>query len=82
MLMQELSIDLIIGLPPAKSSIGEVVDAIIVVTDRFSKYVWYFAILILYNSRYVTDILAPEFLRYSIPKGIVIDRDPRYISYF
>jgi len=79
--MQELSMDLITGLPPAWSG-EEVVDAIMVVVDRFSKFVRYFAVPIKHDGRYLADKLAPEFFTYGLPDGIVTDRDPRYIGNF
>jgi len=44
--MSELIIDFIIGLPPTKIRTGEVANAILVIVDRYIKFLGYFAVLI------------------------------------
>jgi len=80
--MSELAMDMITGLPPVRLATGEVVDAIIIIVDRFSKYARYFTVSVEHGSEDLAEILAPEFLRYGIPDGLVTDRDPRYVSKF
>jgi len=41
----ELTIDFIIGLPPTKIRIGEVANAILVIINRYTKFLGYFAII-------------------------------------
>jgi len=41
----ELTIDFIIGLPPTKIRIGEVADAILVIVNRYIKFLGYFAVI-------------------------------------
>jgi len=44
--MLELIIDFIIGLPPTKIKTKEVADAILVIVNKYTKFLGYFAILI------------------------------------
>jgi len=44
--MLELIIDFIIGLPSAKIRTGEVANAILVIVNRYIKFLGYFAVLI------------------------------------
>jgi len=41
----ELIIDFIIGLPPTKIRIGEVANAILVIVNRYTKFLGYFAVI-------------------------------------
>ena len=43
----ELIIDFIIGLPPAKIRIGEVTNAILVIINRYIKFLGYFTVIII-----------------------------------
>ena len=44
--MLELIMDFIIGLSPTKIRIGEVANAILVIVNRYTKFLVYFAVII------------------------------------
>jgi len=44
--MSELIIDFIIGLPPTKIKTREVANAILVIINRYTKFLGYFTVLI------------------------------------
>jgi hypothetical protein len=78
----ELSMDFIMGLPPANYGFGEV-DAILVIIDRYTKRSFFWPVR--------SDITAPELaelfhkeieLNYGAPEGIVSDRGPLFTSEF
>ena len=43
--MSELIVDFIIGLPPAKIRIGEVTNTILVIVNKYIKFLGYFTII-------------------------------------
>ena len=45
--MLELIIDFIISLPPTKIRIGEVVNIILIIINRYTKFLEYFAVIII-----------------------------------
>lgn len=77
---EELSIDLIVDLPPSSRS-GVVYDSILVVVDRYTKTARYIPC----NKTCTADELATLFYteivcRYGVPKGIVSDRGSVFTS--
>ena len=81
-LISKLAIDIITSLLLVYLINKEVVDTIIVIIDRFSKYTRYFAVPIEYSSKDLAEMLAPKFLRYRILDSLVTNYNPRYISKF
>ena len=55
-LILELIIDFIIGLPPAKIKTGEVADAILVIINRYIKFLGYFAVIIIITVAELVDL--------------------------
>jgi len=54
--MLELIMDFIIGLPPIKIRIEEVANAILVIINRYTKFLGYFAIIITIMAAELADL--------------------------
>jgi hypothetical protein len=54
--MLELIMDFIIGLPPAKIRTGEVADTILVIINRYTKFLKYFAVIITITAAELADL--------------------------
>ena len=48
--------DFIIGLPPPKTRIGEVTNAILVIINRYIKFLGYFTIIIIITAIELADL--------------------------
>jgi len=80
--MLELTMDFIIGLPPTKIRIGEVANTILVIVNRYIKFLGYFAIIIMIIAAELADLFLERWLLFSTPRGIVSDRDTIFNSVF
>jgi len=58
--MLELIIDFIIGLPPTKIRIREVANAILVIINRYTKFLGYFTILITITAAELVDLFLEQ----------------------
>ncbi|KAL4571524.1 hypothetical protein LXL04_018284 [Taraxacum kok-saghyz] len=75
---EEISLDFITGLPKSKGF-----EAILVVVDRLSKYCHFIPLKHPYTARSLADIFLMEIIRlHGIPKSILRDRDPLFLSKF
>ena len=54
--MLELIIDFIIGLPPAKIRIGEVINIILIIINRYIKFLKYFTVIIIITAAELVDL--------------------------
>ena len=81
--MQELSMDFITKLPPSLDENGKECDALLIVVDRFTKYVIYIPITEKVIVKGLVFLLFRHvFIYFRIPRGIVSDRGSLFTSYF
>jgi len=80
--MLELIIDFIIGLPPTKTRTGEVANAILVIINRYTKFLGYFAVLTTIIVAELADLFLEWWLLFGTPRGIVSDRGTVFNSVF
>jgi len=52
--------DFIIGLPPTKIRIGEVANAILVIINRYTKFLGYFTIIIIITVVELADLFLEQ----------------------
>lgn len=75
---EEISMDFISGLP---NSHGK--DTILVIVDRMSKYAHFIALSHPYSALSIAQLFLDQFYRlHGLPKSIVSDRDPIFLSNF
>nr|GEU49398.1 retrotransposon protein, putative, unclassified [Tanacetum cinerariifolium] len=75
---EDVSMDSITGLPPSKG-----LTVILVVVDRFSKYAHFVALSTNFNSHMVVEVFMDIVVKHhGIPKMIMSDRDPIFVSKF
>jgi hypothetical protein len=75
---QDVSLDFIVSLPLCQSF-----DAILTVTDRFSKMVHFIPCTTTLSSEEVANLFVREVFRlHGMPRSIVSDRDPKFVGEF
>jgi hypothetical protein len=74
--------DFIIGLPPTKIRTREVANAILVIVDRYIKFLGYFAVIIIITVVELADLFLEWWLSFSTLRGIVSDRGTVFNSIF
>lgn len=75
---EEISMDFIVRLPKSKGY-----DAILVVVDHLSKYGYFIPLKHPYTARTVVEAFVKEVEKlHGVPKSIVSDRDPLFLSLF
>jgi transposase InsO family protein len=80
--MQEWSMDFVTGLPAAYFR-KDLVDAILVIVDRFTKYSFFFPVSTSLTAADLAKLLHEEIeLQFGPPRGIVSDRGPVFTSEF
>lgn len=79
--MKEFSMDFITGLPPVQHR-GNVVDMILVVVDRMSKYAFYFSCNTEMSAEELADLWVERLGDFGAPDGIVSDRGSLFTSKF
>jgi len=80
--ISELTIDFIIGLPPTKIRTKEVTNAILVIVDRYIKFLGYFTIIITITAVELVDLFLKQWLLFSTLRGIVSNRGTVFNSAF
>jgi len=70
----ELIIDFIIGLPPTKIRTREVVNAILVIVNRYIKFLGYFTIIVIITAVELVDLFLERWLLFSTLRGIISNR--------
>jgi hypothetical protein len=82
-IFEEVSLDFVTGLPPAKDGAGCVFDAVLVIVDRFSKMAIYLPALKTWDVKQFAEAYFEQvILRYGIQKGIVSNRGSIFTSAF
>ena len=74
--------DFIIGLPPTKIRTGEVTNAILVIVNRYIKFLGYFAVIITIIVVELADLFLEQWLSFSMLRGIVSNRGTVFNSVF
>jgi len=74
--------DFIIGLPPTKIKIEEVANAILVIINRYIKFLGYFAVIIIIIAAELADLFLEQWLLFSMPRGIMSNRGTIFNSIF
>jgi len=75
--------DFITGLAPYKTRKERVIDSILVVMDRFTKYIWYFAVSTTINLPDLIELIYRKFVcRFSILQSFITDRGTVFTSGF
>jgi len=74
--------DFITGLPPTKIKTGEVANTILVIINRYIKFLGYFAVLIIIIVVELADLFLERWLLFSTLKGIISDRGTIFNSVF
>jgi hypothetical protein len=78
----KLIIDFIIGLPPTKIRTREVANAILVIINRYIKFLEYFTIIITITVVELADLFLERWLLFSTPRGIISNRGTVFNSIF
>jgi len=78
----ELTIDFIIGLPPTKIRTGEVINAILVIVNRYIKFLGYFTVIITIIVAELADLFLEQWLLFSTLRGIISNRGTVFNSIF
>jgi hypothetical protein len=80
--MTQLSMDFITGLPESRYR-GQLVDSILVIVDRFSKYSFFYPVATTITAAELAELFYQEIeLAFGPPQGIVSDRGPVFTSAF
>jgi hypothetical protein len=74
--------DFIIGLPPTKIRTREVTNAILVIVNRYIKFLGYFTVIIMITVVELVDLFLERWLSFSTLRGIVSDRGTVFNSAF
>jgi len=81
--LKHFSIDFVVGLLPAQTIRHEVVDAILVIVDRLSKYVVYILVRGTIDAPIIADIVEEAiFTKFGMPLSLVSDRGSLFTSAF
>jgi len=74
--------DFIIGLPPTKIRTKKVINAILVIINRYIKFLGYFTIIIIIIAVELVDLFLKRWLLFSMLKGIMSNRGTIFNSAF
>ena len=78
----ELTIDFITGLPPTKTRTGEVANAILVIINRYTKFLGCFTVITTITAVELADLFLEQWLPFGTLKGIMSDRGTIFNSAF
>jgi len=74
--------DFIIGLPPTKIRTREVANTILVIVNRYIKFLGYFTIIITITVTELADLFLKRWLLFSTLRGIISNRGTVFNSAF
>jgi len=74
--------DFIIGLPSTKIKIGEVANAILVIVNKYTKFLGYFAVIITIIVAELADLFLKRWLLFSMLREIISNRGTVFNSAF
>jgi len=77
-----LTINFIIGLPPTKIRTRKVANAILVIINRYIKFLGYFTIIIIITAVELVDLFLKRWLLFSTLRGIISNRGTVFNSAF
>ena len=80
--MLELIIDFIIDLPLTKIRTEEVANTILVIINRYIKFLKYFTIITIIIAAELIDLFLEQWLLFNILRGIVSDKSTIFNSIF
>jgi len=78
----KLIIDFIIGLPPTKKKLGEVANTILVIINKYIKFLGYFIVIIMITVTKLADLFLERWLLFSTLRGIISNRGTVFNSAF
>ena len=74
--------DFIIGLPPTKIKTGKVANTILVIINRYIKFLEYFIIIIIIITIELVDLFLKWWFLFSTLRGIIFNRGTIFNSAF
>jgi len=80
--MLELTMDFITGLPPTKIRIEEVANAILVIVNKYIKFLGYFTVIITITVAELADLFLKRWLLFGTLRGIISNRGTIFNSAF
>jgi len=78
----KLTMDFIIGLPPTKIRTEEVANAILVIVNRYIKFLGYFAVITTITAAELADLFLERWLLFGTLRGIIPDKGTIFNSVF
>ena len=74
--------DFIIGLPPTKIRTKEVANTILVIVNKYIKFLGYFTVIITITAVKLADLFLKQWLLFSTLRGIISNRGTVFNSVF
>ena len=78
----ELTIDFIIGLTPTKRKTKKVADTILIIINRYTKFLRYFTVITTITAAELVDLFLEWWLLFNILRGIMSDKNTIFNSAF
>ena len=78
----KLTIDFIIGLPLAKTRTKEIANAILIIINKYIKFLRYFAVIIIIIATELADLFLKRWLLFNILRGIIFNRGTVFNNVF
>ena len=78
----ELIMDFIIDLPPVKIKTEEVTNTILIIINRYIKFLKYFTVITTITAAELADLFLKQWLLFSILRGIMSNKGTIFNSIF